>query len=128
MSALAALEPTPPAHDLMAEYRRFVEGLACGAQGKRLRLRAAERFTTRFSDMASWMQRSTPARFTDLDRTAAWPFVTWCFVSGAVIPDVDLLGARAHGAHFTTWALAHPADVVKTREVALALSWKPAWA
>ena len=128
MNALAAVELTPPTRDLMSEYRRFVDGLGCGAQGKRLRLRAAERFTTRFSDVTAWMHRSTPARLTDLDRTGAWPFVTWCFVSGAVVPDVDLLGARANGAHFTTWALAHAADVAQAREVALALSWKPAWA
>lgn len=128
MNAVVAVELTPPACDLMAEYRRFVNGLGCGAQGKRLRLRAAERFTTRFSDVATWMHRSTPARLTDLDRTGAWPFVTWCFVSGAVVPDVDLLGARANGAHFTTWALAHPTDVAQAREVAQALSWKPAWA
>ena len=128
MSVLAALEVAPATDDLMTGYCAFVGGLPCGAQGKRLRLRAAERFSERFEDMAAWMRRSTPARLTDLERTGAWPFVTWCFVSGAVIPDVDFLGARAKGAHFWAWAVAHPADVVRTREVATALSWKPAWA
>jgi integrase len=128
MSTFVAMEYAAPADDLMTDYRRFVQGLDCGAQGKRLRLRAAEQFIERFCDIATWMRRSTPARLTDLERTGAWPFVTWCFVSGAVIPDVDLLGARAKGAHFSSWALAHPSDVARAREVAVALSWHSAWA
>jgi site-specific recombinase XerD len=128
MSALVALEPALPTDDLMSGYRRFVGDLDCGAQGKRLRLRAAERFAQRFGDMAAWMRRSTPARLTDLERTGAWPFVTWCFVSGAIVPDVDLLGGRVKGSHLSAWALAHPIEVARAREVATALSWKPAWA
>jgi integrase len=93
-----------------------------------LRVVAAERFAQRFEDMAVWMRRSTPARLTDLARTNAWPFLTWCFVSGAVIPDVDLVGARAQGAHFQSWAGAHNGDVARALAVATELSWKTAWA
>ena len=129
MRALAATSTfTPPdPGDLLADYRAFVAGLACEAQAKRLRLRAAERFSERFGDLDAWMRRSTPARLTDLDRTGAWPFITWCFVSEAAIPDVDLIGARMKGSHFGAWARAHPADVSRAQGAATALSWKSAW-
>jgi hypothetical protein len=112
----------------MAGYQAFVGSLDRSPQGKRLRRRAAEVFLAHFGDLATWMERSTPARLVDLDRTKAWPFVTWCFVTGAVVPDVDLIGAQASGSHFSAWAQAHEGDVRRARTVASALSWNEAWA
>lgn len=128
MAEWPVTRPSTVTVDLFADYRRFVSGLECGVQGKYLRLVAAERFAKRFEDMTVWMTRSTPARLTDLKRTGAWPFVTWCFVSGALIPDVDLIGARGQGAHFQSWAAANVDDVARALSVATELSWQQAWA
>ena len=124
--------PTPeawvhPRGDLLADYIAFVDRLRCGAQGKRLRRTAAERFMKAWPDVDAWMRRPTPARLTDLQRSGAWPFLTWCFVAGVVTPDLDLLAARPNGAHLSTWAACHPADVARAMDVAQELGWAPSW-
>ncbi len=114
-----------PTGDLLADYEAFVEQLACGGQGKYLRRMAARRFLERWPDPEAWMRRPTPARLVDVERAKAWPFLTWAFVSGALRPDLDLLGARANGAHFSTWASCHADDVARALSVAAELRWAP---
>lgn len=126
-SAAALRTAARDPRDLMARYEGFVDTLECGTPGKLLRLRAAEAFLTRFADLDVWMQRSTPARLVDLERTKAWPFVTWCFLTGVIVPDVDLLGARGPGAHFSAWAKSHEPEISRARAAAAALSWNEAW-
>ena len=118
-----AADPRTP----LDRYGDYVDSLDCGSQGKRLRVRAARAFVSRFDDLAAWMERSTPTRLLDLERTKAWPFVTWCFVSGVIVPDVDLIGARGPGAHFSTWANGHAHEVDRARAVGTELSWNDAW-
>lgn len=127
MNSLVAFEPATHARGPLNDYRHFVASLRCTAQAKLLRRHAAECFTERFADLEVWMARSTPARLVDLERTKAWPFLTWCFVSGVLVPDVDLLAARGSGAHYTFWANAHVEDVRRARDAAVALSWRDAW-
>lgn len=112
---------------LLRGYDAFVGELGCGAQGKRLRRRAARRFLAAHPDVHGWMQRPTPARLVDLGRTGAWPFLSWCFVEGVVLVDVDLLGAKAKGGHFVLWTQHHHADVDRARRVATALGWGGDW-
>ena len=96
-----------PGPDLLADYDAFVGQLSCGSQGKYLRRMAARRFLTRWPDPQVWMARPTAARLADISRTGAWLLLTWAFVSGALAADLDLLGARANGGHFTAWASCH---------------------
>ncbi|MFN2504361.1 MAG: tyrosine-type recombinase/integrase [Acidimicrobiales bacterium] len=114
--------------DLLADYDAFVTQLRCGSQGKYLRRMAARRFLTRWPDPQAWMARPTAGRLVDIERTGAWPFLTWAFVSGAVVADLDLLGARANGGHFSAWASRHGDDVARTLAVATELGWAAAWA
>ncbi len=111
----------------MSDYLLFVEELSCSAQAKRIRRDAARCFLERFDDLAQWMRRSTAARSVDLDRTRAWPFVTWCIIEGHIKADLDLLATRT-GSHFVAWANRHPDQVATALETARQLSWKPAWA
>ena len=127
-SAPAGEAWVPADGDVLVAYETFVDQLRCTTQAKRLRRLAARRFLTRWPDPGVWMRRPTPARLVDLSRTGAWPFLTWCFVAEVVVPDLDLLGARANGAHFTTWAAAHPDDVERALAVAVELGWAPSWA
>lgn len=113
--------------DLCAGYRRFVAGLSCTQQGKRLRLVGMQRFVALWPDVGSWMHRPTAARLIDIRRSDAWPFLTWCFAHGHIRPDVDLLGARANGAHFTTWTRLHPHDAQRAAAVGVQLGWAPSW-
>ena len=117
-----------PAGDVLVDYQAFVDHLPCTGQGKRLRRRAAQRFLDRWPDPQAWMERPTAARLADLSRTGAWPFVTWCFITGVMAPDLDLLGARANGAHFSAWASAHADDVDRALAVAGELGWASSWA
>ncbi|MDQ3461869.1 MAG: tyrosine-type recombinase/integrase [Actinomycetota bacterium] len=116
-----------PGADLLGDYDAFVDQLSCGTQAKQLRRLAARGFFSRWPDPEVWMQRPTSARLVDLARTGAWPFLTWCFVTEVVVPDLDLLGARAKGAHFSAWAAAHPDDVDRALAVAQELGWAQSW-
>ena len=109
-------------------YRSFVAALDCAYRGKRLRLLGYEKFIGRFDDLNAWMQRPTPARLDDVNRTSAWPFISWCFASGTVRPDVDLLATRSKGGHFTTWARLHGTEADRALQAGTDLGWAPAWA
>jgi site-specific recombinase XerD len=113
--------------DLAAGYRRYVAGLACAQRGKRLRVLGLERFLARFYDIEAWMARPTAARLDDVRRTDAWPFLTWCFATGHVLADVDLLAARVTGAHFTTWCRLHRDDADRTVETGRQMGWADSW-
>ncbi len=126
-SAPAAEAWCDPSGDLLGDYEAFVVRLSCGTQGKYLRRMAARRFLARWPDPVSWMARPTLARLADVDRTGAWPFLTWAFVAGALAPDLDLLGARANGAHFSAWASRHGDDVARALAVATELGWAASW-
>lgn len=112
---------------LEASYRRFVATMTCGQQGKRLRIVGMERFLACWPDIDQWMTRPTAARLVDIRRADAWPFLTWCFANGYVRPDVDLLAARANGAHFTTWTRLHRKHVERAVTIGRQLGWAPSW-
>jgi hypothetical protein len=76
---------------------------------------------------AAWMRRPTPARLADLKRTGAWPFLTWCFVEGHLVPDLDLLLAKVPGDLYLQWAARHPGDVQQVTEVAQRFGWSANW-
>jgi integrase len=115
------------ATDLEADYRCYVGGLSCTAQGKRLRIVALEMFLDRFGDVAGWMTRPTAARLVDVRRTNAWPFLSWCFATARIRPDVDLLAAKPNGAHFTTWCRLHPTETQRAVAVGRQLGWSDSW-
>jgi integrase len=113
---------------LLADYEAFVETLDRVPQAKANRRRAARCFLGRWPDIEEWMGRPTPARLADLDRTDAWPLLTWCFLTGVVVPDLDLLGARARGAHLVAWTAEHRREVERALVVSAELGWAPSWA
>jgi integrase len=126
VSAVAA--PTPiSTPSLEASYRRFVAAMTCGQQGKRLRIIGMERFLGGWPDLEQWMTRPTAVRLVDIRRADAWPFLTWCFANGHLRPDVDLLAARANGAHFTTWTRLHGEQVEQAVAVGPQLGWATSW-
>ena len=73
------------------------------------------------------MQGPTTARLTDLHRTHAWSFVTWCFMEGVVSADLDLLLAKTPGGLYIEWGQRHPADVARVLEVAHRFGWSANW-
>ena len=77
--------------------------------------------------LAAWMSRPTPARLADLKRTGAWPFLTWCFIGGHLLPDLDLLLAKTPGDLYLQWAVRHPGDVQQVTEVAQRFGWSANW-
>jgi hypothetical protein len=59
-------------------------------------------------------------------RWGAWPFLSWCFATRAVVvPDLELLVGKTRGIHFTTWARLHPDNVARARRAAHELGWCP---
>jgi hypothetical protein len=109
------------------DYVAYVAALRCGAQGKRLRRRAARLFLTAHPDFHVWMARPTPQRLLDIRRTGAWPLLSWCFVHENVRPDVDLLVSKRHGHHFKVWADTHHDQTARARQIADQLGWGDAW-
>ena len=123
----SSTSPTADASDLLGGYLDWVASLDMTTQGRRLRRVAAQRFVATFPDLDEWMTRPTPARLVDLERTGAWPFLTWCFCVGRLTPDVDLLGAKPSGHHYVTWARFNTDDVARASAVGRSLGWKDSW-
>ncbi len=113
--------------DLLAGYLDYVAGLDCAQQAKSLRKRGAIRFLDRFDDLDRWMTRPTRARLDDTKRADAWPFVSWCFATGRLHADVDLIAARHNGCHYSTWARLHPNDVERAVTAGSDLGWGDNW-
>ena len=89
--------------------------------------RGARRFLDRHPDPRVWMRRSTTARLADLQRLKAWPFLSWCFVQGHLVPDLELLLAKPAGGLPTEWAAQDPDSVAAVAEAAAVLGWSQNW-
>ena len=115
------------APDLLVAYADAVAALPIGPDGRRIRRNAAARLLAAHPQLAAWMSRPTPARLADLKRTGAWPFLTWCFIEGHLMPDLDLLLAKTPGDLYLQWAARHPGDVQQVTEVAQRFGWSANW-
>jgi integrase len=126
VSALATLQAAE-APDVLIDYARFVADLPIGPDAKRLRRNAARRLLDAHPDLTAWMLRATPARLADLARSGAWSFITWCFLEGALTPDLDLLLAKTPGDLYAEWGRRHPGDVERILQVAGQFRWSDNW-
>lgn len=128
MRALAAVKLREDgAPEVLVAYAEYVQGLAIGPDAKRIRRNAARRLLATHQDLQTWMARPTAARSADLDRSDAWPFLTWCFVEEHLVPDLDLLLAKTPGDLYAAWAQRHPDDVARVTEVARRFGWSSNW-
>jgi hypothetical protein len=112
---------------LLADHADFIATLGCNQQSKRLRQRGAEQHLAVFADLVAWMGRPTPARVAEARRFGSWRFLSWCFVTGRLLPDAELLAAKGRGAHFTTWAAFYRQDVERATAAARSLGWCDEW-
>lgn len=117
-----------PAGRLLAGHAEFVSSLPCQPQAKRLRCRGGEVLLAAHPDLQRWMTRPVTDRLGEVRRLGAWPFLSWAFAVGAVVPDLELLAVKGRGAHFTTWARFHAADAARAEQAGKALGWCPEWA
>ena len=113
---------------LLAEHAEYLATLGCNQQAKRLRERGAEEHLAAFADLVDWMGRPTAVRVAEARRFGSWSFLTWCFVTGRLRPDVELLVMKQKGAHFTTWAAFHQRDADRAMAAAVSLGWCQEWA
>jgi site-specific recombinase XerD len=123
ITAAPALDITPDPTRLLAEHDAFIASLSCAGQAKRLRRRGAEQLLAAHPDPRAWMTRPVVDRLAEIRRLGAWPFLSWCFATGAVVPDLELLVCRSRGIHFSTWARLHPADRDRAQAAARELGW-----
>jgi integrase len=115
------------APDLLITYADAVAALPIGPDARRIRRNAAGRLLGAHPQLTAWMARPTPARLADIKRTGAWSFLTWCFVEGHLVPDLDLLLAKTPGDLYRQWALRHPGDVQQVTQVAQRFGWSANW-
>ncbi|HEV2374484.1 MAG TPA: tyrosine-type recombinase/integrase [Streptosporangiaceae bacterium] len=115
------------APDLLAGYAGELAALPLNPDARRIRRNGAARLLATHPQLRAWMQRPTPARVADLKRTGAWPFLTWCFTEGHLVPDLDLLLAKAPGGLYRQWRVRHPGDVRRVAEVAQRFGWSANW-
>jgi integrase len=115
------------APDLLVAYAGAVAALPIGPDARRIRRNAAGRLLAAHPQLTAWMARPTPARLADIKRTGAWSFLTWCFVEGHLVADLDLLLAKTPGDLYRQWALRHPGDVQRVTEVAQRFGWSANW-
>ncbi len=116
------------APDLLIAYADALAALPLNPDARRIRRNAASRLLAAHPHPAAWMERPTPARVADLKRTGAWSFLTWCFVEGHLVPDLDLLLAKTPGDLYRQWRIRHPGDVQRVAEVAQRFGWSANWA
>ena len=112
---------------VLAAHAAFVASLPCLDQAKGDRRRGAQRLLEAHPDLRKWMAGPTAARIAQARRLGAWPFLSWCFATGRLRPDVELLVCKGKGAHYSTWAACHPADATRARAAAEGLGWCPEW-
>jgi site-specific recombinase XerD len=112
---------------LLAEHDAFVDGLPCRNQAKYLRRRGGERLLAAHPDLQLWMSRPIADRITEARRLQAWPFLSWCFATGRLVPELDLLAGKGKGGHFSLWGRLHPDDMRRVHQAAGGFDWCPAW-
>jgi integrase len=127
---LTAPEPSAPDEppngpQLLAEHDAFVASLPCNTQAKNLRLQGARKLLADVPDLRAWMKRPTQDRLSVVRRTGGWPFLSWCFATGRLRPDLELLACKGKGGHYATWVALHPADAQAVQDCATGLGWCP---
>jgi len=73
------------------------------------------------------MTRPAGDRIVEARRVGAWPFLSWCFATGRVVPDLDLLAGKGKGGHLSLWITLHPKQYQRARRAAEPFGWCPAW-
>lgn len=120
--------PALPTAALLAAYDAHIDACQPTRAVRFSHRRAARRFLERHPDPRVWMRRSTAARLRDLHRLKAWPFLSWCFVQGHLVPDLELLLAKPAGVGLPTqWAATDPDSVAAVTEAADVLGWSANW-
>jgi hypothetical protein len=123
----ARLGRTLDAERLLVEHDEFVAGLPCRSQAKYLRRRGGERLLAAHPDVQVWMSRPVADRIAEARRLQAWPFLSWCFATGRLVPELDLLAGKGKGGHFSVWARLHPDDMRRVHRAAAGFDWCPEW-
>lgn len=112
----------------MADYVVHVAGLSLGSQQRHARIKAAQMLSNRAGELALWMTRPTAVRLAELQRTKAWPFLSWLLVEQHVPADLELLLAKPAGCDLPkTWCDAHPDDLARATAAAANLGWSANW-
>jgi hypothetical protein len=78
-------------------------------------------------DLLEWMRAPVLDRLADIRRLDGWPLLSWCFATGRLIPDLDLLAGKGKGGHFTLWVRVHAADEQRARQAAEPFDWCAEW-
>ncbi|MDP8970194.1 MAG: hypothetical protein M3N52_06820, partial [Actinomycetota bacterium] len=112
---------------LLAEHDAFVAGLPCRSQAKYLRRQGAERLLGAHPDLRMWMSGPAGDRIAEARRLQAWPFLSWCFATGRLVPELDLLAGKGRGGHFSLWARLHTDDMRRVHQGATGFDWCPEW-
>jgi hypothetical protein len=86
---------------LHAEHDAFSLGLPCRGQAKHLRRRGAEQLLAAHPDLELWIARPIADRIAEARWLQAWPFLSWCFATDRLIPELDLLAGKQKGGHFS---------------------------
>lgn len=112
---------------LLAEHAAFVAGLPCRNQAKYLRRRGGERLLAAHPNLQVWMSRPITDRIAEARRLQAWPFLSWCFATGRLVPELDLLAGKGKGGHFSLWARLHADDMRRVEQAAAGFDWCGEW-
>lgn len=115
------------APDLLVAYAAVVADLPLNPDARRVRRNGARRLLVMHPQLAAWMSRPTSARLADIKRTGAWPFLSWCFAEGHLMPDLDLLVAKDPGDLYHQWRIRNPGDVQLITEAAQQFGWSANW-
>lgn len=116
-----------PARGLLDDYLAYLACLEVGNDAKKLRERQASKLLGRHPDLQGWMGRPLASRLRDLDRTKAWPLLTWAILSRAVVPDLELLVSRRLGGMHRSAEAMFADEYGAMREAAGRLGWDERW-
>ncbi|MDJ0363476.1 tyrosine-type recombinase/integrase [Rhodococcus sp. H29-C3] len=113
--------------ELLDDYACHVDTLECAEMTKHIRRRQAHTFLDQVTDLEEWMRTPTLDRLTLVRRLDAWTFLSWCFATTRIVPDVEMIAAKGKGAHFSLWSALHRDDINKLSCAAQAFRWNANW-
>ncbi|MHB1520920.1 MAG: tyrosine-type recombinase/integrase [Ferrimicrobium sp.] len=127
MTGAVARWATTEDHALIGDYARFCHDVGVSDRALRDRLRLGRLFLSEHPDLDVWMLDPTRTRLADLDRTKAWPMLSWAALSGRMEMDLELLAAKNIGGMGVTLRQLWPQEYERLWEKARALGWSSAW-
>lgn len=127
MSAPAERPSSLTTVEILERYLAEIAGRDYCKNTRRHRETAARRFAEANPGLSAWIQKSAPARITQVRRLGAMGFIQWCLVEGHLHSDLEFILAVKPHSLYVAWARRHPDQAQRVAEVGDRIGWSKIW-